>query len=207
MGTFDGQQHAISNLSFYVDADRKSIDGAYIGFFGLLGGTAKDLHFVSATFVNTAPLNSAIVAGRVLSGGMLSQCTVDADSVYESYTNTCGMLVGRLMSGGTIEYCINYGTLFAYGLSTQNLIAGGITGLSESGGTIKNCINYGDVIGKARTTTPKQTGVAGIVGFANNATVENCVNYGTISLTDFNIGNQSSGVGAIVGKFHSTAGQ
>ncbi|MGI6754156.1 MAG: hypothetical protein ACOX31_07665 [Eubacteriales bacterium] len=202
MGIFDGQQHSISNLAYYLDADRKTIDGAYIGLFGLLGGTAKNINFVSATVVNTAPLNAGIAAGRVLSGGVLSQCSIDADSVYESGTNTNGMFVGRLMGGGTIEYCINYGTLYAYGISTQNIIAGGITGLSESGSFIKNCVNYGDVYGEIEDNNPGQVGLAGIVAFASKTVIENCVNYGNITITDVTL-NTKSGVGGIVGKFHA----
>jgi LPXTG-motif cell wall-anchored protein len=205
-GTFDGQGHIISNLSFYVDAARKTMDGAYIGFFGLISGTAMNLHFANAVFINTAPLNSGIIAGRLLAGGKLSHCTVDANSYYESQTNTCGMLVGR--SFGTIEYCINYGTLFAYGnpnsSGTGNIIAGGITGLMENDAVTRNCINYGNIIGKVRGHNPNQIGLAGIVAFANNTTVENCVNYGNIILTDKDYTNTvNNGIGGVVGKSHA----
>ncbi len=199
-GTFDGQQHSISNLSYYVDSGRKNLDGAYFGFFGILSGTAKNINFVSAAVINTVPLNAAIIAGKM--DGTLSQCTVDADSYYESHTNAVGMLTGRVT--GTIENCINYGTLFAYGNSTQNLIAGAIAGIAESGATVKNCVNYGDVIGRVRDTNPGQAGIGGIVAFLNGSKIEDCVNYGKISLADLTL-NDKSGVGGIVGKFHTTA--
>ena len=69
---------------------------------------------------------------------------------------------------------------------------------------VKNCINYGNVVALAKTATPNHAGAAGISAFVKTAEIVNCVNYGEISFADYL--NDNTGVGGIIGKFHSSAG-
>jgi hypothetical protein len=200
-GTFDGQKHTVSNLS--ITMSETATNGIRYGFFGHISGMAKDINFKNARIITNAGCYSAVVAGYI-GGGTVARCTVDAGSIVECYTTANGMIAGRVETGGTIDSCINYGTITGYGLdaATGNVIVGGIVGLAASS-TVKNCVNYGDVTALAQTGLPSQAGAAGISGFVNAATISDCVNYGNISFIDYL--NSNTGTGGIVGKFHSGA--
>lgn len=200
-GTFNGQKHVISNLS--INISETSTYGIRYGFFGVISGIAREINFKGARVITTASCFSGVIAGYI-NGGTVSRCTIDAGSVVECYTQANGMVAGRVEKTGTIDSCINYGTITGYGLSadTTNVILGGIVGLAASS-VVKNCINYGDVTAHVQTGTPSQAGAAGIAGYINLAQISNCVNYGNISLTDYF--NKNTGVSGIVGKFHATS--
>lgn len=207
MGTFDGQGHYIKNLT--IDMASREPDGIRFGFFGIIGGTAKGINFVGASIVTKDACYSAVIAGYI-GGGTVARCTVDATSVVECYTSSSGMIAGRVENGGTIDSCINEGTIYGYGAldgtsakPTNNVIIGGIVGLADSS-VVKNCINYGNVVALAKTATPNHAGAAGISAFVKTAEIVNCVNYGEISFADYL--NANTGVGGIIGKFHSSAG-
>ncbi len=201
-GIFDGRKHTISNLA--INMSETTTNGSRYGFFGYISGIAKDINFKGARIVTTATCYSAVVAGYI-DGGTVARCTVDAGSVLECYTSAQGMIAGRVEKSGTIDSCINYGTITGYGLSaaTSNVIVGGIVGLADSS-VVKNCVNYGDVTAIAQTGTPNHAGASGISGFVKTAEITNCVNYGKISFTDYL--NTNTGTGGIVGKCHSGAG-
>jgi len=211
MGMFDGQGHYIKNLT--IDMVVREPNGIRYGLFGVIGstGTVKSINFVGASVVTKDTTYSGVVAGYVL-GGTVSRCTVDASSRVECYTSSNGMIAGRVENGGTIDSCINEGSIYGYGAlegaasakPNTNVIIGGIVGLAASS-VVKNCINYGRVEAAAKSMTPNQSGAAGIAGFVNNSEIINCVNYGDISFTDY-LKENTTGTGGIVGKFHSGAG-
>jgi hypothetical protein len=202
MGTVDGQKHTISNLS--INMSETTTNGNRYGFFGIIGGTAKDINFKGARIVTSVGCYSGVIAGYI-GGGTVARCTVDAGSAVECYTSAQGMIAGRVEKSGTIDSCINYGTITGYGLdaATGNVIIGGIVGLSDTS-VVKNCVNYGDVTALAQTGVPSHAGAAGISGFVKAAEIKDCVNYGKISFTDYL--NTNTGTGSIVGKCHSSAG-
>ncbi|NLW74754.1 MAG: MucBP domain-containing protein [Clostridiales bacterium] len=203
MGIFDGQGHFIKNLT--IEIETREVYGIRFGFFGIIGGTAKNINFVGANILTKDACYSGVVAGYI-GGGTVSRCTVDATSVIECYTSANGMIAGRVEKGGTIDSCVNEGSIYGYGSlsgSTANVIIGGIVGLADSS-VVKNCINYGNVVALAQGASPSHSGAAGISAFVKTAEIINCVNYGDISFTDYLTKN--TGTGGIVGKFHASPG-
>ena len=145
-GTFDGQGHAVSNLS--ITANR-----SYVGFFGSVQGTIK---------------NFGIESGRVIGfkkvAGLAGYC---AGAIQNCYNRAC--VSGNSQTGGLIgvsdaidlENCYNTGDISA------ELIAGGLIGwfsASASSSRIVNCYNAGQITGAsagglAATLSASATGI------------------------------------------------
>ena len=130
MGILDGQGHYLKNLT--IDIATREPNGIRYGLFGVIGGTAKNINFVGASIVTKDACYSGVVAGYI-GGGTVARCTIDASSSVECYSSANGMIAGRVEKSGTIDSCINEGTIYGYGSiegpnakPTNNVIIGGI---------------------------------------------------------------------------------
>ncbi len=154
-GTFDGNGHVISNVSF-----NDSVLHLTSGIFGTVhsGGIVKNLGVESFTFErgNSPDRRAGGIAGQLMSGGTIVDCYV-----INSTINVTGRVVGGIvgLNKGTVENCFTAGlTLDAY---SQRF--GGITG-DYAGGSIVNCYTDYSVIGSTAssvgTATDSEAGVS-----------------------------------------------
>ncbi len=194
-GVFDGQNHTIYGLYYYVTGNDRDDTG--IGLFGTLdGGTVKNV-IIKDSYFETA-YSSAFICGYSLKG-IIDNCDVYATIIgeYESagicgiakkgYTdiNECnfyGKVTGTSRVGGicgsfgigSIKYCNNYGSIT--GSNSVAGIAGGAGNYDQST-PIKGCGNYGEINANSGSSY-NYTG--GICGFANDVFFEDCINVGNI---------------------------
>lgn len=170
-GTFDGQNHSISNLTI----DTPSSD--YVGIFGRCSSTSilKNLTLESGTI--TGKDNVGGLVGYI--SGTIIGCVNKATIIGKSWS---GGLAGDCL--GNIIACENMGAIQG---SSQN--GGGIAGIAEgSNSTICACINYGNI----EPTAGYYYG--GIIGnLATLKEISACLNEGEISSSFYS--------GALFGKY------
>lgn len=157
-GTFDGDNHTISNL--YINTSQ-----AYQGLFGKNEGTITKLTItgrIAATGMETGG-----ITGR--NEGTISYCHNKVNISSNQYNH--GGITGN--NAGLISRCSNAGEIYnthSYGNT------GGISG--GGGGTIEECYNSGYIHNSVCSA-------GGIVGFHSSGTVNNCYNYGTIRTASY----------------------
>lgn len=182
-GTFDGNNHTISN--YYIDSDElKTINKSYqqnIGFVGVLGGTVKNLTLENITVTNHAE------------GGTVPNATGDK----EAKAICVGTIAGWMNADGKIDGATVTGTMNGFGdgqnvggvagntwgkilnsssavtINVKNLsFVGGIVGMTKKNITIDNVLWQGNinVIEEGSTTY-----IGGIIGdvYEGSATVTN----------------------------------
>ena len=214
-GVYDGNGYSVEGLNI-------ESAGSYLGLFGFVTGTVKDLE-VHGTIIGINEDNLGYahtfaggVAGAINNDALISGCVNYVNVTGDSYV---GGVVGSVMktdylqSGtnfGRVESCVNYGKVTANAATATNEHAtyfGGIVGSNY--GVIANCTNNGEVDGD--TNTPSEAtytdryvgGIAGYsyIPFKNGAgpnevmeytAISGCYNYGYVHGT--------YGVGGIVGQ-------
>ena len=100
-GTFDGQNHTISNFKISKDTEKNDGKKSSYGFFGNVKGTIKNLTIDNASV--TAYAYTAILVGR-LTDGTLENCHVKNSSVVNNYWQAGG-LVGQQNNVCNIKNC------------------------------------------------------------------------------------------------------
>ena len=121
-GQFDGKYHTISNL--YLN----TIDLAFVGFFGCLSGTVRNLYLTSVNYINGG-LQPTIgsICGHLF-GGTISYCyasgNITVNVPFGSSSLTAGGLVGR--SEGNIDN--SYSLVNIGGTATGTKYIGGLVG-------------------------------------------------------------------------------
>lgn len=227
-GTFDGGGHTISGL--YIDGN--SSNRGLFGYVGS-GGTVKNLN-VSGSVTGAYNVGGVVgynSDGTVESCGSL--CSVDGQDFVGGVVgcnnsgtitgcfNTgsvsatgdysfAGGVVGDNMSGGTVSYCYNTGTIggsnsvggvvgynhdsyvsccYNAGYVTSNAShSGGVVGHNISG-VISSCYNTGKI-----TNKDSNDNVGGILGSSDKGAVTHCYNIGKV---EGDIGNYF--LGSILG--------
>ena len=170
-GTFDGQNHTISNLRAST-SDNGAVHGWAAGLFGIVnGGTIQNLTIENAT-VNSDSRFAGAVAGGVVSG-TIDHCTVSGE-IHISGRHFVGGIVG--MSYGTIQNCSVTATGTISADDTRNLDneadrdgddVGGIVGYISSTGRVTNCSVDSSAL---KVSGLRQYG--SIVGFIDKGVVE-----------------------------------
>lgn len=131
-------------------------------------------------------------------GGTISLCsnsaTVNYSSTVSSTVETKGGYIGGIagITGGTIEKCINTGTV------RGTHAAGGIAG--QGNAKIQECVNKGYIYSTEAISS--NTMIGGIIGFAGwdgIATITNCYNTGTVQ--------SAQDAGGIVGNSTGSGGK
>ena len=182
-GTFDGNDHTISNFSY------TSPEATGVGLFGYVaGGQIKNLGLIAPNVnVDKGDFHGSLVG--LLAAGIITHCYVESGSV--TGQDSLGGLVGENGPDGTIMNCYftgdaagrdnvgglvgqNVGTIaasYSYaGVEGQNAV-GGLVGRCSPGETV-NCYARGDVVG--------QWYVGGLVGSNGSrsgrdiGTIRNC---------------------------------
>lgn len=159
-GSYDGQNHTISNL--YIN--RPSTNN--VGLFGSIS---------EANISNLGIVNATITGGNNV-GGLVGQ-VADSSSITNCYV--AGAVSGKTIVGGIIGKVTNSSITGSYATanvsSTGNYI-GGLAGYSSKGSEFSNCYATGNVIGNDM--------VGGLVGEALvNSAFNSCYATGTVSGT------------------------
>jgi hypothetical protein len=209
MGTFDGQDHAISGMYFKDTNDVTT----YNGFFGVCGPSSKVQNFklTNSYFERTSDVSKAACMGSIVGETRGTVDGVYSDAIIVTNGQQVGGIVGRLVYGD-YSFMLNpevNNCWFDGSIIGATKYAGGIVGTArcfssiknpqKSIVTIKNCLNTG-YITNDRTTNKDYTGggqnIGGIIGndlAKITLIVDNCFNAGTL---DF---KYTTYVGAIAG--------
>lgn len=200
-GTYDGGNHTISK--FKITSTDK-----YIGLFGYITGTVKNVHIVNA-IIKAQTANTGAGAGIVVGyavNGTIENCTTDATSSIlgdTTYTGRLGGIISHVYPA-IVKNCVN-GASVTFNGADAAYVGGVASTIGKVGAVIENCINFGSVtIGEDAPTTVK-IDVGGIVGLAGGSTgavtVKNCYNAGAISsLVAPSTTSTTLGVGGIAGE-------
>ncbi|MBQ8831797.1 MAG: DUF4465 domain-containing protein [Oscillospiraceae bacterium] len=226
LGSFDGQNHKITNLSINYSAT----DGTapYKGLFGRIEGeyfthaVIKNFSIDGAiTLTSTASVSTANCAAVICQAKYVtienvhSNVDITVDRVAGNWARIAG-IVAYSTGDSEIINCSNSGDLTGYNY-VGGIIAYG--GEGNTGVTITGCVNTGDIVGDSGyvagiavynqstisccyntgdiTTAGNYAG--GIVANANAITVTNCFNTGIITCGAKNYG-------AIVGSYANATG-
>ena len=174
-GTFDGCGYTIYDLTINGTAEDQ-----YVGLFGKLNGTVKNLKISGATISGNSVVGTGTVCGSIFNYGLVEN--VEVRSVTVTGAHYVGGLVGY--SYGSILNCSSY---WATVTATPNVVNGGydngdkvgaIVGFlaSDSNSKVSGCYVYGANVKAFRD-------VGGIAGFANvSAVLNNTVEYSTITV-------------------------
>lgn len=180
LGTFDGNDHTISNLNM----SNTNADIQYIGLFGATSGNIRDVH-VSGTFQDIKDGKSKYWFGPIAGYtegdviGCTSEFTVSGEND-ELQAQVLGGVVGFAYGLDsdtplTMENCVSYTAITG---SAASFIFGGVAGVIQNTNVI-NCHNEGTI------TITDTTGYAYIGGLAGqsqgDAQLDHCVNNGAIS--------------------------
>ncbi|MDR1321428.1 MAG: cell wall-binding repeat-containing protein [Gracilibacteraceae bacterium] len=196
-GVFDGGGHTISGLTYESDGEIKNAsDTFFIGFFGVLSGTAKnltltevDIHAVGKVSLYTGALTgymetSSVVDSVFVSGEIYSE-------TLENGNNFAGGIAGSMYRG----LIVNSGS-DAFVSSVQRGGAwsevGGITAMNNRGSII-NCYSFGDVYSWASRALEAGIAASNLAGFQAGDLVNS---YATGNLTT---SDQAWNVGAVSG--------
>lgn len=175
-GTFNGDNHKISNLTLTSTSD-------CVGLFGFIdGGIVENIEIQSVSITNDSDDTGAAV-GRIINGGKVSYVNVLSGSI--TGNKRTGGVVGTIKAYGTIENCTN-----AASVTSNTYNAGGIVGAAYYTKTgevmnITTCTNTGAVISNGNCA-------GGIVGLSA-ANVTGCTNSAKIK-------GSGTSIGGIVGE-------
>ena len=97
-GTFDGQNHTISNFKITKKTDKNDSNKSSYGFFGNLEGTVKNLTIANANVSSYA--YTAALVGR-FNNGLIENCHVVDCTVSNSYWQG-GILIGQTNAEGEV---------------------------------------------------------------------------------------------------------
>ena len=162
-GTFDGDEHQITNLKI-------SNGGQYAGLFGYTkGAVIKNCNVTGE--INGYNHTGGIV-GYATDNTHILNCSFQGN--VEGDGEERGGIVGYMSGGGEVSGCFVTGTV------TGDREVGGIAGTGV--GTIKNCYALANV-----TATGVNAGVnaGGIAGKAYGVTIENCYYSGEVSAKNY----------------------
>jgi hypothetical protein len=193
-GSFDGQNHTISNLSI------NRVD--YVGLFGTIGSSAEvenvgviNVNMTGNTNVgglvgeNKGTVSNSYSTGNVTGeynvGGLVGENDNDNGTVSNSYST--GNVTGEDWVGGLVGRN-NYGTVsnsYSTGNVTGNQRVGGLLGYNDNG-NISNSYSTGNVTGAGESYD-----VGGLVG-KNNGDISNSYSTGNVT-GDNNVGGLVGG--------------
>ena len=186
MGTFDGNNKTVSNLSINTASD-----GEMVGLFGFTqSATIKNVGVESVTIV--------LSGGNCYAGGLVgyahSGSTITNSSAAGSITVGSTSWVGGL--AGYIYSAQVNGSNANVTCGGSSRYAGGLVGAAEASSTITNSYASGSVTGGNAATT--STFAGGLVGYTDSSQVTN--SYSTGSVTGGNVpAADSTYTGGLVG--------
>jgi hypothetical protein len=173
-GTFDGNGHKISNLTYMTTA---SVD--YVGIFGYIAdATIKNLGIEN---INISTEGGEYAGGLIGCGfGTITNCysTGEIVSIASSYSYVGGLI--GFQNSCSITNCYSTISVTSSSSSTSSVsaYAGGLVGYQKYG-SITNCYSTGSVT----SSTPSYSYAGGLVGRQNNSTsarIEKCYSTGAV---------------------------
>ena len=178
--TLDGAGHTITRSN------------ATQALFSNVSGTVKNLT-LAGNFEATASQGDAPFVSTLAPGGTISGCTNKMTVTFEKADHAYVAGIVKMMNGGTIENCINDGTISAKLINTsdKNVAVAGIVAQVNASGqdiVIKDCLNKRAVtfapVVESSSYGSKVCGVGGVAGWlraAESFTLENCDNEGAVT--------------------------
>ena len=192
--TFDGNDNTISNL-FINSSTSTATGGGYVGLFGNVTGTIRDVGLEDVNITNTrtgaSEGRTGALAGRLSSGGTVRGSHVAGGSVTHTTSSTSTGHIGCLLgySDGTVRD--SYATCNVTGTNNYSLNIAGLIGKSDAGGTVDTTYATGTV-----TSTGTGTGLIAVAGLIGRNEGQVSVSYATGNVS----GNGRGGVGGLTGK-------
>ena len=189
-GTFDGQNHKITNLSLNVKKIKLSRDVGLVGVTDA-GALVKNL-FVSGNIVAN-DYHAGVVAYMKSNSRVENvHSALNIDCTRDGVHQGAG-IVGSLMDHSSVDRCSFTGTL-KVGSDNFDCFAG-IVAYTNTG-TITNCANYGTL-----SIDAPNGYLGGIVGYFNNTecTIRGCLNVGSVTCTSENPQYTSAIAGRVKG--------
>ncbi len=190
-GTFDGQNHTVSNLT--------------ANLFGTVSGTVKNLNVENVNILNTTKNGANGFIGTVATGGLVDNCKVsDVDIKWTEEVNAkdttdgFGGVIAGVAAGATVQDCeFSDITVTSNGKTKRT---GGV--FSSITGTVKGCVftNVNFTVADTDTLEGWVTSHGGGLACDVNggAVVEDCV----INNMQVNVYEAAGHVGGIFGKAH-----
>ena len=190
-GSFDGQNHTISNLSI------NRLNDNYVGLFGLIGegGEVKNVGVINVNMTGNKGVGGLVGDnyGTVSNSYSTGNVTGESYSVgglvgYNSNGNisnsySTGNVTGEKWVGGLVGH--NYSTTVSNSYSTGNVTGelgyvGGLVGENDSG-TVSNSYSTGNVTGESDY-------LGGLVGYNFQSNISNSYSTGNVTGGDNNVG-------------------
>ena len=186
-GTFNGNNHTISNLNMV------SSDDTTVSFLPILGdATIRDLTLKDVTIENGKTYNAAFAAmsmgdDKIINCHLTGNCLIKSDeNLNNSYNYTAGIIAQNYSGTLYIKDC-SVGedvTIIGTTNAAANRSAAGILAFirvaNNNNTLVSNCVNRADV-----ESSYVASGIVGIansdVSKCNSLTIEDCVNYGDIA--------------------------
>lgn len=167
-GTFDGKGHTVT-----LTLD--TIGQSYVGFFGYVTGTVKNLTVdgsVKADSTGSNGIGHAAGVVAYLAGGTVEMCVNKAGVI----TNVCRYTAGIVGSSekGVIIKCRNTGAIN----STFESEGGHAAGIANIAASVTQCWNEGNI--ELKTVEGKSAN-SRVAGVATGAPVLNSANFGKVS--------------------------
>lgn len=167
-GTFDGKGHTVT-----LTLD--TIGQSYVGFFGYVTGTVKNLTVdgsVKADSTGSNGIGHAAGVVAYLAGGTVEMCVNRASVTTDKCCYTAGIVGGS--ENGKIKNCRNTGEIS----STYESTGGHAAGIANEAESVTQCWNEGDIELKTVKGNSSNSRVAGV---ATGAPVLNSANFGKVS--------------------------
>ena len=182
------------DFTYTLDGNGKTITrtNAKKALFTSVSGTVKNLT-LAGNFEATASQGDAPFVSTLAPGGTISGCTNKMTVTFEKADHAYVAGIVKMMTGGTIENCINDGTISAKLINTsdKNVAVAGIVAQVNASGqdiVIKDCLNKQAVtfapVVESSSYGSKVCGVGGVAGWlraASSFTLENCDNEGAVT--------------------------
>lgn len=206
-GIFEGNGYTIDD--FVLERDTEA---AF--FLRVESGTVKDLTFgpgcsFTAKATDAPSYAASITAyatGETTFSNIVNKGTIKiTEGVQSNNVNRTGGICGSFLSTGSIDGCVNYGSVTSDVAVTNWTGLGGIVGYVGMNGyvnLITGCENHGAVTNMKVGGRVAMAGIAGFIQNANTA-VTGCKNHGEIK----NVGDANTGVtvAGIVGRIEASA--
>lgn len=182
------------DFTYTLDGNGKTITrtNAKKALFTSVSGTVKNLT-LAGNFEATASQGDAPFVSTLAPGGTISGCTNKMTVTFEKADHAYVAGIVKMMTGGSIENCINDGTISAKLINTsdKNVAVAGIVAQVNASGqdiVIKDCLNKQAVtfapVVESSSYGSKVCGVGGVAGWlraAKSFTFENCDNEGAVT--------------------------
>ena len=191
---FDGNDNTISNL-FINSSTSTATGGGFIGLFGDVTGTIRDVGLLDVNITNTRTGandgRTGALAGRLSSGGTVRGSHIAGGSVTHTTSSTSTSHIGCLLgySDGTVRD--SYATCNVAGTNNYSLNIGGLIGKSDTGGTVDTTYATGTV-----TSTGTGIGLIAVGGLIGRNEGQISVSYATGNVS----GDSRGVVGGLTGK-------